>query len=372
MLSLAGRMSRANGVIDVESFVSHTAQSKAPQMGAFNGGEEALQCARLCSCPWPSHEVQKAPIADQFENPFCIEDLGTFDDSKLRSILGNGSFGLIIERLAWSLHGAPEALIERIGQNVPLAERLCFMTELRRPVTPPQVEAARCYVLDRLFWELTYWKTPELYDELTEGERLHPGIFEQLGPDIGGRAVLDAGAGSGRASFECVGHGAERVYAVEPSPGLLGILEQKIAKQPAPGRIVPLQGDFAMLPLATDSVDEAISCSAFTAEPAQGGESGLAELKRVTRPGGKIVIIWPRTQDYEWLAGHGFRYVALPLHEEMRVHFRSMQSAVRCARHFYAHNPYVVQYLLRANKPEVPFSVLGVNPPCDYCWLVVQ
>ncbi len=303
-------------------------------MVAFSGDEEALQCARLYSCPWPCQRQPVAPIADQYENPFCIEDLEVFDDIKLRSILSNKSFGLTVERLAWGL------------------------------------EAARCYVLDRLFWELTYWRTPELYDELTEGERIHPGIFEQLEPDIRGRVVLDAGAGSGRASFECVDHGAERVYAVEPSPGLLRILERKIAKQP--GRIVPLQGGFDMLPLAADSVDEAISCSAFTAEPAQGGEPGLAELKRVTRPGGKIVIIWPRTQDYEWLAGHGFQYVALPSHEEMRVRFRSMQSALRCARHFYAHNPYVVQYLLREQKPEVPFSVIGVNPPCDYCWLVVK
>ncbi len=356
----------------MESFVSHTVQSKAPHVVGFNGGDEALQCARLYSCPWPSHEVRKTPVAAQFENPFCIEDLEVFDDVKLRSILGNGSFGLTVARLAWSLHGAPEALIERIGQNLPLAERVCFMTELRRPVPKSQVEAARCYVLDRLFWELTYWKTPELYDELTEGERLYPGIFEHLEPDIRGRVVLDAGAGSGRAAFECVNRGAERVYAVEPSPGLLGILERKIARQPAPGRIVPLQGDFNTLPLAAASVDEAISCSAFTAEPAQGGEPGLAELKRVTRPGGKIVIIWPRTQDYEWLAAHGFRYVALPVHEEMQVHFRSMQSALRCARHFYAHNPSVVQYLLRERKPEVPFSVIGVNPPCDYCWLIVE
>jgi len=227
-------------------------------------------------------------------------------------------------------------------------------------------------VLDGLFWELTYWKTPELYNELTEGEHLHPGIFPQLEPDIRGKIVLDAGAGCGRASFECVRYGARRVYAVEPSPGLLDILQQKLADQPAFRRIVPLRGRFDRLPLADDSVDTSLSCSAFTAEPVQGGEPGLAEFRRVTRSGGKIVIIWPRVQDYDWFAEHGFQHVILPRPEEMRMHFRSLQSALRCARHFYARNEKVVQYLLRERKAEIPFSVLGFNPPCDYCWLHVN
>ena len=98
---------------------------------------------------------------------------------------------------------------------------------------------------------------------------------------------------------------------------------------------------------------------------------GLAELKRVTKPGGKIVLIWPRREDYDWLVGHGFQYEALPLDQEMQVRFRSLQSALRCARHFYAHNRAVASYILERRRPEVPFSVLGFNPPCDYCWLNV-
>src|SRR5260370_5623333 len=179
----------------MESFVSHTTQSEVPLMVAFSGDEEALECARLYSWTWPCQRQPVAPIADQFENAFCIEDLEVFDDIKLRSILSNESFGLTVERLAWGLHGAPEALIEHIMRNLPLQERLCLITELRRPLPASQVEAARCYVLDRLFSELTYWRTPELYDELTEGERLHPGIFEQLELNIPRRARLDPVAG---------------------------------------------------------------------------------------------------------------------------------------------------------------------------------
>src|SRR5215469_7836072 len=202
-----------------------------------------------------SHVDQvKVPVAAQFENPFHIEDMEVFDDKTLRVILSNCGFGLTVEKLAQSLHGAPEVLIQRIRRNLPLSQRPCFTAELRRSIPEEQVVSARRCVLDGLFWELTYWKTPELYNELTEGEKLHPGIFRQLEPDILGKIVLDAGAGCGRASFECVRYGARMVHAVEPSPGLLGILQQKLADQPAFRRIVPLRGRFDRLPLADDSV----------------------------------------------------------------------------------------------------------------------
>lgn len=316
------------------------------------------------------------PSADQsetlFENPFSIEDLMVFDDPTLRRILSHEYFGLTVENVARSMQGAPISLIKRIKSNLPSKQRSRFMRELRRPVLECEVEAARRCVLDSLFWELTYWKTPEFYEELVEGEQLHPGIFQQLEPDIKGNVVLDAGAGSGRATFECMRYGAKLVYAVEPSPGLLKILEQKLAAIPNACGVLPLQGGFEKLPLEDDSVDVSISCSAFSADPEQGGERGLAELRRVTKAGGKIVIIWPRVQDYAWLKAHGFHYVALPIQEEMQVHFRSLQTAIDCARRFYAHNRKVVRYILKKHSREVPFSVLGFNPPRDYFWLCVE
>src|SRR5438067_7253767 len=207
----------------------------------------------------------------QFENPFHIEDLEIFDDETLRAILSNCGFGLTVEILARSLHGVNKGLIQRIERNLLPSQRSYFMDELHKSVPEALVEADRRYILDELFWELTYWKTPDLYEELIEGEQLHPGIFQQLEPDIHDKVVLDAGAGSGRATFECVHYGARKVYAVEPSPGLLRILQQKIVSQAEPCCIEPLQGRFDKLPLADDSVDTAISCSAFTSDPAQGG-----------------------------------------------------------------------------------------------------
>jgi len=307
-----------------------------------------------------------------FENPFHIEDLQVFDDETLCNMLEHNHFGLTVQQLAHSMQGASASLIKNIQSAIPQRKRSLFMHEMCHPVSVAEVEHSRRQILDALFWELIYWRTPELYEELTEGEHLHPGIFQHLEPDLAQKTVLDAGAGSGRASLECVRYAANRVYAVEPSPGLLRLLQRKIAAHREKARLVPLPGCFEALPLEANSVDTVISCSAFTANDEQGGEPGLAELKRVTKPGGKIAIIWPRQEDHHWFEQHHFHYVSLSIHDEMRIYFRSLQSALHCARLFYAHKEEVMRYLLTMQKPEIPFSVIGMNPPRDYFWCAVD
>lgn len=309
--------------------------------------------------------IQASPV---FDNPFHIEDLLVFDDDALRRLLVDNAFGVTLEALAVSLHGSSSRLVRHIQKPLNRKQRVQLRQALRIPLDKQTIQAARHHVLDSLFWELTYWKTPELYEELTEGEQLHPGIFQQLEPDIRGKTILDVGAGSGRATLECLRVGAALIHAVEPSPGLLRLLSKKCAYQPAGQQIVTLTGRFDAIPLPDASVDVTLSCSAFTASSEQGGEPGLNEMRRVTRPGGKIIIIWPRVEDREWLQAHNFHYVSLPIHQEMSVHFRSLQVARECARRFYAHNRAVLRYILAKKRSDVPFSVIGVNPPCDYCW----
>ncbi len=314
----------------------------------------------------------EGPGGPLFENPFTLADFAVFDDKALRDLFSKDSFGVSLKEVTLALHSDNSGLARRISRQMPVPRRFRFLRELNRPASLPKIESARRKLLDAFFWELTYWKTPELYEELTAGENLHPGIFRDLKSSLTGKTVLDAGAGSGRASFECLRNGAAKVYAVEPSPGLLQILEKKLKEQPFRGQIKPLQGRFDSLPLVDDSVEVALSSSAFTADPEQGGEPGLKELMRVTRNGGKIVIIWPRPQDYEWLAEHGFSYVSLPGSSKMKVSFPNMKAAWRVARRFYARNQKLQKYLRERKQPKVPFSVLGFNPPHDYCWLAVN
>lgn len=307
-----------------------------------------------------------------FANPFDLADLEVFDDATLQRVCVGEHASVPFEILALSLRGAPESLLRRIAHCLSPAQ-WAQLQHVQRRSCPSQedVEHARRLLLDRLFWELTYWKTPELYEELTEGEHLHPEIFPRLAPDIRAKEVLDVGAGSGRATIECLRYGAAHVYAVEPSPGLRRILEQKLRHMPQPSRFVSCSGSFEDLPLEDQSVDLALSCSAFTALPGQGGEPGLSELKRVTRAGGKIVLIWPRYEDRAWLEEHGFTYVTLPMDQEMRVRFRSQKAALECARRFYTYNHEVARYVLTRQSADIPFSVIGLNPPCEYCWLQV-
>ncbi|QBD81570.1 hypothetical protein EPA93_38615 [Ktedonosporobacter rubrisoli] len=92
----------------------------------------------------------------------------------------------------------------------------------------------------------------------------------------------------------------------------------------------------------------------------------------MTKNGGKIILIWPCPEDRSWLIAHGFQHVILPLHHEMYVRFRSLCTAIQCVRRFYAHKSDAMRYILTRHSTEIPFSVLGMNPPRDYCELRVR
>src|SRR5579859_6287780 len=113
--------------------------------------------------------MSNIPICHEtlFENPFQIEDLMVFDDNTLHTMLMRGEFGLTVTSLAHCLHSIDTSLLTRIKRNLSPQQRWLFVRELERPLPQSAVEDARRKLLDSLFWELTYWKTPELYEELT-------------------------------------------------------------------------------------------------------------------------------------------------------------------------------------------------------------
>jgi SAM-dependent methyltransferase len=119
-----------------------------------------------------------------------------------------------------------------------------------------------------------------------------------------------------------------------------------------------IPGFFDKLPLPDGYADLVVACSAFTPAPGHGGETGLSEMERVCRPDGLVAIIWPNHLD--WLAARGYRYVSFP--GPMAVEFGSHGEAVELTEIFY---PKAADEVRRCGLRQVPFEVLGFNPPRD-------
>ena len=106
-----------------------------------------------------------------------------------------------------------------------------------------------------------------------------------------GRTILDLGCGTGYWLRRYAGEAA-RVIGVEPDPGLSTIARRAAAELP---HTQVLAGSAERIPLPADSVDVAHARFAYFFPPGAG--AGLAEVLRVLRPGGQLVVV---DNDYRW------------------------------------------------------------------------
>lgn len=111
-----------------------------------------------------------------------------------------------------------------------------------------------------------------------------------------GRRVLDLAAGTGKLTRLLVTTGAE-VVAVEPVAGMRAVLAREL-----PGVEVH-DGTAEALPLPDGSVDAVTVAQAFHwFDP----DAALAELRRVLRPDGHLVLVWnTRDRSYDWVRRFG-------------------------------------------------------------------
>jgi ubiquinone/menaquinone biosynthesis C-methylase UbiE len=108
---------------------------------------------------------------------------------------------------------------------------------------------------------------------------LYARLLELASPEPGTR-LLDVGSGSGTFVLQAVAAGAEAL-GVDASDAMV-----QVANTKGPGRFVV--GGAERLPFADDSFDVVTtSLSMHHWEPA---EAGLREIRRVLRPGGRLVI----------------------------------------------------------------------------------
>lgn len=299
---------------------------------------------------------------------FSLGDLAVFDATHLCEVIGTASGAVLPAQVGRAFasdgHHPPPLpdLAERIERALSPDDRAAFAHARQQTLSAHERASAQHAVLDHLFWDLTYWKTPDEYERLTAGEQVHLGAFGVARVD--GAVVLDAGAGTGRVTLP-LARRARTVYALDPAPPMLRLLERKLT---AVGlrNVDLLRGTFRRVPLPDNSVDATVACSAFGADTAHGGQCGLEELKRVTRPGGRIVIMWPR--EPAWLVSQGFTHTVLPGH--LTITFPTLDDAWKVATRFYG--AAAMRHLEVTGRPELPFHVLGVKPPRDLCWHVVR
>ena len=102
-----------------------------------------------------------------------------------------------------------------------------------------------------------------------------------------GRTILDVATGTGALAVEMAERGAE-VLALDFSANMVTTGARRVGGGPG-GRVRWINGDGTRLPLADASVD-AVTI-AFGLRNLPETATGLAELARVTRPGGRLVVL---------------------------------------------------------------------------------
>lgn len=112
-------------------------------------------------------------------------------------------------------------------------------------------------------------------------------VLEHMG-DLTGKRVVDVGCGKGRfARIVAERHPSARVMALDVSPAML---------RHVPSGILAVAASMTDLPLGSDSCDGAYATESL--EHAVDIETAVAEMCRVVKPGGRILIIDKNAQQW--------------------------------------------------------------------------
>ena len=133
------------------------------------------------------------------------------------------------------------------------------------------------------------------YDLLNRGTSLcvdtlwRAKMIKQLDPAVH-RRILDVATGTADVAIQTVKRAkVDHVTGLDLSEGMLAYGRKKVTKQGLDDLIELVQGDSEDLPFPDDSFD-AVTVS-FGVRNFENLEKGLAEMQRVLRPGGKLVVL---------------------------------------------------------------------------------
>ncbi len=142
--------------------------------------------------------------------------------------------------------------------------------------------------IQRRFWDPVYDRLANLYDAVdwfTGGttHRLRRPALRHLPP--AGSRVLEIGHGSGRLHVEMARW--HRMAGVDLAPGMARLTRRRLAARGLGSHLVT--ADVHALPWHDRQFDAVISTFAFSAFP--DAEATLDEMVRVTKPGGRVIIV---------------------------------------------------------------------------------
>jgi ubiquinone/menaquinone biosynthesis C-methylase UbiE len=127
------------------------------------------------------------------------------------------------------------------------------------------------------------WLFPRLLDMVMQQKQMMP-FRQRIGAAATGR-VLDVGIGSGL-NLPFYGQQTERVFGVDPSAELLRFADQRAGQTSVPVELV--RGSGEALPIEDKSIDTAVVT--FTLCTVDDASATLAEMRRVLRPGGRLLF----------------------------------------------------------------------------------
>lgn len=123
--------------------------------------------------------------------------------------------------------------------------------------------------------------------------------------------ILDVATGTGDFAFEALSIlKPEKITGVDISRGMLDIAEQKITKRNLGDKFSVKLGDSEKLPFADDEFD-AVTV-AYGVRNFENLEAGMADIFRVLKPGGKVVVLEfskPRAFPVKQLYNFYFKYI---------------------------------------------------------------
>lgn len=206
-------------------------------------------------------------------NP-CVDDLFLLEAHQIANLPDRAP----TRELAAVLRAHPR--IERflITRHPPLEDSLRQLQAEHGPVGSEDLAVCE----QALLWEIADWivyqRDPAAFDTGAKVDWDLAAVTEVVA--LEGKAVIDAGAGTGRVAFAAAPF-AHHVFAVEPVAALRQYMRQKAAGRSV-DNVYVMDGFLHAIPLPAGTVDVLLTCQAIGWDlPKE-----LPEIERVVKPGG--------------------------------------------------------------------------------------